>query len=70
MAINPYVGPFIAPYIHIRIIDKIKQPRDIQHQSIQVNFDKIFRKLIKSQLMGDFTGNFMSQIEHYVKMII
>jgi hypothetical protein len=59
MAINPFVDGYLFPNINIRIVNKIGSIREIEGQSITVNFEKIFKRLIRTQLMGEFTSNFM-----------
>lgn len=52
LAFNPHVDTFYSPFIDIRIVDKIKDLKELEQKSIKVNFEKIYKKLIKTQLMG------------------
>lgn len=70
LAFNPHVDTFYSPFINIRIIDKIKDLKELEERSIKVNFEKIYKKLIKTQLMGEFTANFMETVERYIREIV
>ncbi len=51
-AFNPSIDLFYSPFIKIRIVDKIKDLKELEEKSLSVNFEKIYKKLIKTQLMG------------------
>lgn len=70
LAFNPHVDTFYSPFINIRIVDKIKDLKELEERSIKVNFEKIYKKLIKTQLMGEFTANFMETVERYIREIV
>lgn len=52
LAFNPNVDLFYSPFVKIRIVDKIKDLKELEEKSLSVNFEKIYKKLIKTQLMG------------------
>lgn len=62
MAFNPDVDTFYSPFVEIRIIDRLKDLKEIEQRSIKVDFERIYKKLIKTQLMGEFTANFMETV--------
>jgi hypothetical protein len=70
LAFNPQTDPFYSPFVYIRLIDKINDLKEVDNKSIRVNFEKIYKKLIKTQLMGEFTANFMETVERYIREII
>ena len=67
MAFNPHVDSFYSPYVNIRIIDKVKTLKEMEEKSLRMNFEKIYKKLIRTQLMGEFTANFMETVERYIR---
>ena len=70
LAINHFVDSYLFPSIEIRIINKINFVSEISKHSLNFNFEKIFKKLISTQLMGEFTSNFMLKMEKYIRKII
>lgn len=38
LAFNPQIDSFYSPYINIRIIDKIKDLKEMEEKSLRVNF--------------------------------
>ena len=70
MAINHFVDSYLFPSIEIHIINKINCVSEIPKHSFNFNFEKIFKKLISTQLMGEFTSNFMLKMERYIRKIV
>ena len=70
MAIDTFVDGHLFPAVNIRVINRITNIKEIESQSITMSFEKIFKKIIKPQLMGEFTTNFLQKMEHYIRMIM
>jgi hypothetical protein len=70
LAINPFVDCYLFPNINIRVINRITNIKEIESQTIGMSFEKIFKKLIKTQLIGLFTSNFLQKIEQYIRIIV
>jgi len=52
MAIDTFVNGHLFPNINIRVINRITNIKEIESQTIAMSFEKIFKKIIKPQLMG------------------
>lgn len=62
VAFNPSVDSFYAPEIAIRLIGKIKDLREIEARTLRISFEKIYKRLISTQLMGEYTADFMETV--------
>lgn len=61
---------YLFPNIEIRIIHKITSVSGIPTQTISFNFERIFKRLIRTQVMGEFTSNFMFKMEQFIRQIV
>lgn len=62
VAFNPSVDSFYAPEIAIRLIAKIRDLREVEARTIRISFEKIYKRLISTQLMGEYTADFMETV--------
>jgi hypothetical protein len=70
MGMDSFVDGYIFPNISIRVINRITNIMEAESQTIVLSFEKIFKKIIKPQLMGEFTSNFLQKMEHYIRTIV
>jgi len=70
LAMNSFEAGYLFSTISIRIINTITSIKEVESRSIPISFEKIFKKLIRTQLMGEFSLVFLQKLEHYIKIIV